>query len=441
MVGSVIKHFFTYAAGSVVQRALSFITYPFLMRYLVPAQMGLVALSNSFIAVISVIIGCGLRQLYMIEYVHLSEDDRRMMLADIIGIFGLLAAPAIVGLLLWYGAFNAFFFRGAAEFALYCLMVVQCIQLFFIELLYQILTYRLKSLLLTSIQLTVGLVTPFLLFSFVVHKPQAIMVLTISVSVSFCVAAYSIWFLWHESVFKVASWERIANSWRKYLRRGSVFIPTVLSGWLLASSSRWFLARYCSLDDVGIYSIAEMAGTAFQVLILQPLAASYLPQTLMRFAEHKDAPGKIERVNIQFMLIAMTFLGIFMTIAYGLGAPILARKLPVAYRQALPYALIIAYAYLFLLGTYFTTIYIQFCKRTDLLAYTIAITACVITASSMYLIPRYKMAGAAYSLAGAYALYFVLTLACNYLLHAGRLRSRVGRVENIASAESIVLDS
>lgn len=421
MLKSVTKQFLIYAAGSIVQRALSFVTYPFLIQYLAPAQMGLVALSNSFIAIVSVLIGCGLRQLYVAECIHISENEQRALLADIVGLYMLVAIIITTILLTWYGIFNKIFFAGASDFALYLMMVIQCGILFFVELFYQILTFQGRSLLLNVVQLIVGAATPLLLILCIAKQPHALMYMMVIVGITACVAFYALVFLWRTKIFQDISTGRITNLWLSYLKRGAMFVPTVLAGWLFSSIARWCLAGYSSLDQVGVYAIAEMSGVVIQILLLQSLAASYLPQTLLRFAQGN--PKAVERINMQFMGAMMAFLTLILSLGYWLGSSSLYALLPVAYRPALPYGLIIGYAHVFLAGSYCTTIYMQYCKRMDLLVWIIGITTAVLGIISFLLIPYHAIAGASWTLLIAYAFYFTLTLGCNYLLHTGKLKS------------------
>jgi O-antigen/teichoic acid export membrane protein len=225
------------------------------------------------------------------------------------------------------------------------------------------------------------------------------------------------------------------KSWRKfcaqipnkatvshYLFLGLPFIPGMLCSWLLASGDRLMLARYGSLENVGIYSIADSVCQLFTILVLQPWNSSYLPYILKKYTEsssHICAQKLIiiERENQKLMWVSMAGLATLIVAGLYIFRPLLLIFLSPAYHEALNYLLLLLLGSVFLYGAHCASTFIQFHKKSGFLAFSLTIPAILNIILNSILIPRYAIYGCVIATLLSYLAYFLITLGYNqYLL-------------------------
>jgi O-antigen/teichoic acid export membrane protein len=200
---------------------------------------------------------------------------------------------------------------------------------------------------------------------------------------------------------------------REHCRRGARYLPyslpllpTTLLSWVLSSGDKWILALYATLFDVGIYALGDTVGTAYHLLVLYPLASSYIPYLIQRYAAGQIPIQELERQNKKIMVITLCALTVGSMGAYWLGRPLMYWFLPAHYHPVIPYIPLLLVGYILLTGTYFLSALIQFHNKRRFLAYSLVIPAVVNLALNRLLVPQYKLYGSLYATITAYALYF-----------------------------------
>jgi O-antigen/teichoic acid export membrane protein len=215
------------------------------------------------------------------------------------------------------------------------------------------------------------------------------------------------------------------QSMSHYLQRGIPFIPGILFAWILSSGDKWVLARYASLHDVGIYSIADAFSQLFYVMILYPLSGSYLPWLFKQFAHNKSSIVSIEYHNKKVMYYAMVGVAFAITVAYVLGKPMLYWILPNKYHEAIAYIWLILMGNVFWMGTYFASALIQYHKKSYFLAGVIAVPALLNLGLNILFIPWWGIYGCSVATLLAYVAYFCLILGYNKHLLKGHLHPTI----------------
>jgi O-antigen/teichoic acid export membrane protein len=193
-----------------------------------------------------------------------------------------------------------------------------------------------------------------------------------------------------------------------YLWYGLPFIPGILASWILSSANRWLLGYFMTMQDVGIYAVADLATQLFYVIILQSWANSYLPYIMQQYQQNPDNLCAIEHDNHNVMWNCMIMLAIIMCAGYPIGYRIIAPLLPIAYRQSLRYVLILLLGQLFLLGSYFAAALIQYTKHTYFLAAALCIPAFCNIVLNFIFIPYWGIMGCAIATLLSYGMYFMI---------------------------------
>lgn len=414
-----IIDFIMYASSAVLLRGISIITAPITMRLIAPSEYGLLALANSFISVLTLFLGLGLRQALSLEYFHCDRTQRREMINDIICIYSMITSAVFVLFFCMQHQLNLIFFAGQAQSSLIGISLCICALYFFVELLYQLLQYQMQAKKLALIQTGITLITVCLQLIALCYYHCGILSMLgaqlIGMSIAAGIGLYTYMTRqWHHHI----NLSRARRLCLYYAQLGLPFIPSVLFGWLLSSGDRWVLAQLTDMHAVGIYSLADTVTQLFNTVILYPISCSYIPRVLRSYHEHADEMLIVEQQNQKMMWMCMGGLATASTIGYVLCKPLALYIIPPTYHEAIDYMLLLLLGSIFLMGTYFVNCFIQFHKRRYFLGFSLVIPATLNIALNYLLIPYYKTYGCVYATVIAYATYFMITLWYNYSLQS-----------------------
>jgi O-antigen/teichoic acid export membrane protein len=414
---SVIKDFFTYSFGAILLRVITLFLTPIILRAISPQEYGVLALVNSCVAIISPLLGLGLRQVLTLEYFHCAGFDRQRLVNEIIVVYLLICVPVCVALYALRAPWQYYICGNDLDGYLLLFALTQISIYFFVELVYQLLGYERNVRVLIGLQVGVALITiSCSLVSVFVLQAGITGILFGQCIGSVFATCFGIYCYYLGGYYKTLFHSMSIQKIFYYIRYGSMFIPGMIFAWLLASGNRWFLARYGTLHDVGIYAIADTCTQLFQMLILFPWSASYLPYILNSYAQNPHELLAVERRNQTLMYAAMIGVTLLIVCAYVSCTPILIWLLPINYHPAIAYIWPLLMAYVFLLGTYFASSFIQFHKKNYFLASVFCIPALLNAVLNMFLIPRFGLHGCTSATLIAYAVYFGIMVMYNYRL-------------------------
>lgn len=470
---SILKHFFIYSSGSALLKCLSLGLIPLLLRVVSPEEYGILALAMSIAGITSHILDLGLRQYLLIDYFKRSATERLRLIFDIIIFYTSISVPILCALFI-ISPWLMHTMAGKSISLMALCIVTHVFFSFFSELFYQVLRNEQQVIMLTSVQSIVTLGTMALNITIATHFHAGALGMLIGYITGLATATIvgSIWLILrikqHTHVNQTffaqtnqtptqtnqtspapanqtaASFdtERISParvnstppkhtsqtfpiflSLSEHCRRGARYLPyslpllpTTLLSWVLSSGDKWILALYATLFDVGIYALGDTVGQAYHLLVLYPLASSYLPYLIQRYAEGKTPIQELERQNKKIMVITLCALTVGSMGAYLLGRPLMYWFLPAHYHPVIPYIPLLLVGYILLTGTYFLSALIQFHNKRRFLAYSLVVPAVVNLALNRLLVPHYKLYGSLYATITAYALYFGGMLAYNMRL-------------------------
>ncbi len=419
---TIVKHFFIYSFGSLLLRGISIFLAPITMSILAPKDYGIIALANSFVSIVTVFIGLGLRQAFSIEYFHCCNQQRKIMINNMILLYLSFATPPLLFFSFYPSPINKLIFVGKAPNALILLCLAYSFLYFFVEFFYQQLTYMTQAFKMTLIQTSVALLVIGCNLLFLCWFKWGVLSLMAGQVIGLiivCIIGFKSYF--KKSCHLYLNAQRCLQTCGQYLKLGLPFIPGVLCGWIFSSSDRLILARYATMHDVGIYSLASVFGQLFQILILIPTSRAYIPAVLKKFAQNKNNPLPVERWNRKNMLISMTGLAFVISIGYLIYKPILYALLPERYQPAIGYIWMILIGYIFLLGEYFASIFIIFKKKATFQATSLILPSILNVALNMLLIPYFNITGCVIATVVSSATYFGIKLGYNFYLQKNTL--------------------
>jgi O-antigen/teichoic acid export membrane protein len=409
-----IKNLFIFSIGSLMLRGISIFLAPITMNILEPKDYGLLSLANSAISLFVCLNGIGLRQAFSVEYFHCTAAQKKLMINSMILIYLIVTLPPLACACCVPALINKFIFLNSAPYALIFLSLAYCFLYFFVEIFYQALTYRAHIVQLTALQLTIallmlGLNLLFLcLFRWGVSGLMAGQIIGLTIVFIIGIAAY-----YKTSCHTQFNLRTTLRACPRYLKMGIVFVPGMVLAWVLSSSDRWFLARYASLHDTGIYALASVIGQLFQMVTVIPLQSAYTPYVLKKLAENKDNPLPVEQWNQRNMIYSMVGLTLLVTVGLYAAQPFLQWFLPPRYQEAIRYMWPIVMGYIFLLGEQFAAIFVIYNKKIYFQSASYVVPSVLSALLNIVLIPRFNIYGCVAATMIVYLVHFGIKLTYN----------------------------
>ena len=410
----IIKQFFTFACGALFTRGLTLLFAPITMQILSPADYGLLALANSFISILTALLGLGLRQMLPLEYFHAQQEDRFKLIGDIICMYLFISIPIMLILSFNVNMINRYLFVGQAPWLLLATSLFISFIYFFVELIYQLLQYQQQAWTLTKLQggITTLMIVLNLFFLCIIRLGASSIFLGQAIGMCIvCLIGLRL-FMQQHGIAHI-NLKRALGSMGSYIIMGLPFIPSMLFGVLLASGDRWVLAHLSTLHNVGIYSVANTLGQLANMIVFYAITGSYMPYMLNRFAESNNNIIRLEQENKRAMWASMLASFILLTIGFATGKSLLYWLIPVAFHESIGYMYMLLLGSIFLLGTYFLNCLIQFKKKSLFLGMVLCLPASMNVLLNMLLIPYLGLYGCVLATLISYISYFVITFAYN----------------------------
>lgn len=194
------------------------------------------------------------------------------------------------------------------------------------------------------------------------------------------------------------------------LQYGAPLIISVLAGWVLNQSDRYFLLNYFSLKEVGLY--AASAGIAsFIVMINSNMIKVIYPLVFKKLSKREGKGFILKLTGLYSILILLITFG-FCIGLYFFGHLFLGEK----YRSAMPIVYIMSLAQAFF-GIYSTTgLVIDYFKMTKLKTLLVVSSAVIIILMSFILIPFFGIYGPAIASVCAFFFLSILSLFISFSL-------------------------
>lgn len=198
-------------------------------------------------------------------------------------------------------------------------------------------------------------------------------------------------------------------------------IPSLLTAWVLNMSSRIFLERNTSLSDVGIYSMGYTIASA-GLILLTGFTSAYVPYFYRLANGDINNKSKLEKVNNAYFFLAM---GTMFLVAL-FSKEVITLFMQEKYAETYNVIRILTLAYFFSGLTGLTSLSILQNKKSKENMFISVSAALFNTILNFFLIPRFGMYGAAYSLLitflGGYIVQYQYSKRCYFIpLHVLKL--------------------
>ena len=407
----IIRNFVAYSLGSIVQRSITAVTSLLALRIISPAQFGLLSLINQFMFLAPIFLNLGLRQAFWLEYFHIKSKERRHLINYVILIYLIIALPLLIFSFFNISLINRYLFLNQASYILIAIALLYSFIHFFSELYLQVLRNQMNAIRLTLIQLSAACLTIVLNIIFVFYYQLGITGVVLSNLAGITLVTLIGSFHYVSCNTHCYFLRKDITKQAKYLFiLGFPFIPNILFSWILSSGDRWVLVYLTNMKLVGIYALADMVGQIFNMCILYPMNATYIPYMLNQYAKHPEDIPTIERQNRKNMWWAMGIMTILVSIGSIIALLIGTYILPSRYLESLNYIWFILMGYVFFMGTYFNSCILVFKKKTWTLLLMNIIAASINIVLNLLLIPTIKIYGCVIATVISYIIFFYFNL-------------------------------
>lgn len=401
-----LLQFIIYSAGAILLRLITAGSILATVKFIPPAQFGLLSLLNNLIVFLPIILGLGLRQALAIDFFNYKNTWK--LVWELVIIYLIWAIPITIFLFFNLNNLNQLLFFNQIDRSVLALALLTSLLNFFPELLFQILRFKNKALNLIIIQIGMGaLLASITIYLLRFDNLGLSSVIWAQFITQLLATSYFIYLL---VINKLSKEPQKIDQTLSHLKTGLPFVPNIIFAWLIMACNRWLLNWQLDLKEVGLYSLAENISLIFQALITQPMMHSFLPYAFKNFSQNY---AQIEKLDKQYTRWACYFILFFVTtipLGYIIFRPILFYLLPPKYIGALPLITPLIIAQVIFASTYLTSASVQYRKKTHYLAILMAGSALVAILLNLWLIPIY----------GSWAC--VIATNCAYLFYLGLIQ-------------------
>jgi O-antigen/teichoic acid export membrane protein len=388
-----------YSIATFAPLAASMITLPIYSRFLHPSDYGVLELLDATRTVIAMIVGARFSESLLYFYARAESDAERHASACTVVYGSLLLglAAAILGWILSPALSKAVFQSSGyvVHLRLVCATFGLCLP---IEAVMAWLRALDRAggyvwLALSRLVLTVAATAIFV----IPLKMHVVGMLVGTLVATVLIAVYGI-----SMFFRANSLSFNAHLFLAQLRFGFLLTATGTALFVIHFGDRFFLERYQSLTQVGLYGLAYKCGMV--VSIVQAAFSQYWFSQVYNILDHADKVERFRRVHA-YLIMTLSYLAVLISVSAGFLFHI---ALPPEYRAAAAFVPWIALTYVLRAhGDYFrSALYVEGRPGTDTRINAVAAVVCVGLYATM--IPRLGVAGAIGATAGAFLVAAIL---------------------------------
>jgi len=405
-----------YFLGIFVLKGASFILTPIYTRVFSTEQYGIIELANSILSFFGMLIGFGLCQYLGIEYFHYKDKDRTLAIEKNIILYITIALP-IVAMLLVINSAGLLHFR-SLDRSIVNLILIASFFVYFSNLCLMLCKNQNKTTIMTIIQLVTGLITLFMNYMGVCYWGWGIYSILIATVISNIILTVLVPVVYKLNV-KISIIDINAEYAYRILR---VSIPLAITGLvnsILLLSDRWILNYFCSIGDIGIYSLATKFGGIFELILINTLTIFYSPHIYKSYQELGIKESEKKNRRNLLLYLGICIIGIFFfVIAVKLLFPILIGD---KFLESEKYLWLILIGDTFLGAMYFRTYLINYNKKTTSILIINVIAMVFNLVANIILIPKYKVWAAALTTTCSYLLMFLIATVINQKEYQSKL--------------------
>lgn len=403
-----MTNLFIYFLGLFALKGVSLILTPLYTKVFSTSEYGIIELANSIVSFLSAIIGLGLCQYLGIEFFHFKGEERECVIIKNIKQYMLLAGGVTV-FLCFFLLVGLIRINGLTILMEILIIAVSFLS-YFPSLCFMLCKNQQKTLLMTIIQLIVGVITLLMNIMGVCYWNWGIYSTLLTTIISNVIIVALIPKIFPFNI-KFKSIKLDYHETISVLRISIPLAMTTLINSILVLGDRWVLNYYCSTSEIGIYALATKISGIFELLIVNTLTIFYSPVVYKSY--QNIGIKRYEKRNRKNFLMYVLVSGIAMAgflISVKWIFPILIDS---KYNDSLKYLWMVLIGEFFLGATYFRTYLINYKKKTKYILLINIVATLFNLITNIVFIPRYQIYAAAGTTAVSYFVMYVLATIIN----------------------------
>jgi O-antigen/teichoic acid export membrane protein len=388
-----------YTIASFSNAVIPFLLLPFLTNRLTPGDYGIITMFATVQAFLYPILSFNLEGAVARKF-YSKEIDFGNYIGNSFIIFFI---STITSLVLFFFSRNLINNYTGIPAIWILIIPIVCAAQFCCNLLLTVWQVQEKPLKYASFQISQSITNAILTIAFILCLTYSWTGRILAISISTILfALISILIIWKK---RIISFSYNFNYIKHALKYGGGLIPHALGGMLILMTNRIFLTKMISIEDSGIYGVANQIGSVIGFLTVS-FNNAYVPWLFRKLTENKYE-DKLMIVKLTYTYFAVIFL---IGMLYYLTQPLLFKFfIGENFRPAFNYCLLVTLGFVFQ-GMYFmVTNYISFAEKTYLQAF-VTVTVGLLNIPLNYIcIKYYGSLGAAMSFSIIFLLFFLFT--------------------------------
>lgn len=367
-------------------KLIAFLMIPIYTAYLGLAEMGVLENIDALTSILTFIIIFGTDNALAYYYFDAKEEKRKQDYVKTVLLFRIFISVAIFVVFLLFGKWISLMLTNSEEYVNIILLSGLVLMLEAVATV--ILTYfrfefkSLKVVVYTVTKLGLVAILSYVFLRFFSANVEAIFYGRI-------ISTALIVLLLFKPLKEFVTFKVNKDMMKKILAYGAPLVPASIAFWVITFSNRFFLTKFESLEEVGIYAIA-VKFAAVIALLTSSVQMAWRPYT-MSIKEKADAPKIFSKLYLLILIIGLVgLLGVATVIPYVLSFMI-------SNEDFAPAADYIAFLSL---GTFLSFYYLIISvglfikKETKIIAYYVGISAVICVLLNIFLIPVLSIWGA-----------------------------------------------
>lgn len=399
---SLIKNTAYYSIGSILPKIGAFIFLPIYLKYLTPAEYGIITSLQVLNAVLIILFTLSLpRALYRLYYDYKTENEQKRLIGTVLISVISIALFSLILILLFRNQVSQIY-KSIDFYPYFFYAVLSVFFLAFLTIPQVLLQIKEKAVTFVSLNVSFFFFKSTLVLVYImVLKEGALGYLKAEVISD--VIFIPIYYL---TIRKSIKFSFNYTMLRSLLVFSLPIIPGILSAWVLNLSDRIFLERYFSTSDVGIYSLGyQIAGLV--LLFTTAFKSAYDPYfyKIANTKTREEASVILYKTNHVFLVILI--LSTFVISFFSKEAIVIFFNS--TYYPAIQIVPLVSLGYLFSQNSALLNVMVYQEKKTKVIMYLTIISAITNIGLNFLLIPVLGIIGAAITTVLSYGVLFILT--------------------------------
>lgn len=396
---NLFKSFSLYTIASFIERGIAFFLLPVFTFYLTTKDFGVLALITSIFSFTLPLVNLGIQSAISVAYFNGSKENYPSYFSSSIFPPFIIAFFLTVLLLIFKTPVENYL---GIPFVWILSLPFFCFLSFFNSLIlidYQIKNEPSKYVVFSLSSSTLNiLISLLLVVTFDFGYPGRLIGQYLSISLFSIIAAY-ILYKKRKLLVKNVTWENTKNS----LSFGLPLVPHIIGGMVINMSDRLFIDHFCGKEQLGIYNIGYVIGSAISILCVA-FANAIIPFSYELFSINTyEAKAKVVKVYWIFIVLL-----IFIVFCVWIFTPFVFKWfIDVKFSGGAKYVIWIT------LGYFFQGLYLLFAniifylKKTKVFFYLSFVNILINLGLNYFLIPIFGPMGAAYATCISFFVFFI----------------------------------